>query len=248
MSATLSLRRGLSGEIAFLKWVTRDLLEMPIKLFDYSGKARKAMGKNFFGAEEWSKVLDRPIAVRRMSRRIAEHLLAILRQPCPFESGRLVQETHILFPGVIRVKKERLTLMWLQNHYPDFFDESVWYTLQSFANATLEKDGWYLVYHSAVPGSTALAYREQERMLPKEYLPTSVIEEITRRFLVSRCQKSFIWPSSIMVRTRDLGLKEGRVCIDDQRETPGQSGLDICVYAENERSDVLGISAVRKVA
>lgn len=246
-TAIRDFRHDLRQEMEILKWIIQNLLEdlNPVRLFDHSGKVRKVMGKNFFGTEEWSKVLDRPIAVRRMPRRIAEQLLVVLRQRCPFEPNRLVKDTHVLFPGIARVKKEEVTLMWLQNHYPYFFDQVVWYTFQLFANAPLEK-GWYLVYRSAVPLSTGLSYREQERMLPKGYLPTSVIEEIARRFLASRCWKSFVWPSSIVIRTRDFGLQEGRVCIDS-REMPGRSGLDICIYAENERSSVVGISACRRV-
>lgn len=233
-------------EMKIAQWVIRSLIidDLKLFLFDNSRQIRSAMGENFFGVEEWSRALKYPVSVKRISHRFADELIEILNQPCPFEAGKLVKHTHILFPGVSCVKKEKLNLLWLQKNFPHFFDDNTWYGFQLFAEETLYPM-WYLMYHSIVPGSPGLTYEKQRALLPTDYAVTNVIEEVVRIFLNLRCcQKSFVWPSSLMVRTRDFAL-QGRVCLDVRWLS--EKGLELCVFSDENNSQIIGISSVKRI-
>ena len=116
-----------------------------------------------------------------------------LNSPCPFNSGKLVKDSHFAFlgiPGIIN--GQPLTVAkWLELYpatgQPKFyFDTDPWHVGQPHTDVATMQLRWYLMLKDIVPGSTMKTPEEQVAMLPEGYEVPTTIMEVTKDILVFR--------------------------------------------------------------
>jgi len=118
----------------------------------------------------------------------------VLQEPCPFESGKIIAETHYLFRGVSSFVNAPLTIMkWHEiaastaGHPQMFGDGEYWYKDVPAASAATCEDAWYLIYGGLVQGSDRqIPYLEIIAVLPPLYRVPSGIELVTAHLTAIR--------------------------------------------------------------
>ena len=234
-------KAGLTGELSqkVVDSKDNDLAKKVVRLIQNGGfepstsqkLAREIMGTNFFGIEE---------AIKHFGVNPSKQQLAYLAEvPFSEEVLNASKDTHILvavFP---------LSILHIRGHARKqsdrtlFYDQD-WYNGQSFAKEKGEV-GWQLVRKEPVANSTSKNWNEQQALLSKdEETPKAqvVIYTMIGHFLATG-ERLF---EKVYVRCSDLGSYGNRVFVgffDDK-------GLDVYLWRDIRRVDVVGLSASRK--
>ena len=155
--------------------------------------ARAVAGQNFWGPEEWATLYGARFTKKQI--REAEKFPwgeDVLNSPCPFNSGKLVKDTHFAFLGTSGISGEPLTVAkWLDLHpatgQPKFyFNNNPWHKGQPHTDVATTQLRWYLMLKDIAPGSTDKTPEEQGAMLPEGYEVPTTIAETTKDILVFR--------------------------------------------------------------
>lgn len=104
---------------AFARRITSFMLRGGIDGSVHQKLARALLGQNFFGIEEWS-TFHGMIFTKKQLREVTEFPWGedVLNSPCPWNSGKLVHETHMAFLGLEKFKGEPLTILKWHDIYP----------------------------------------------------------------------------------------------------------------------------------
>ena len=133
-----------------------------------------------FGPKEWKEYyginVDAPVFDE-----------TVFNEPCPFEKGRTIQETHYIFFGPSKAGRRELTIArWSAlaeaPGHPRIFesDEGWWNTVAVGATRTC-RNTWYALYAGLVPDSDQqIPYTEGiDQFVPGGYLIPTGIELVT---------------------------------------------------------------------
>lgn len=192
-------------------------------------KARKIVGKNFFGIEEAQKHFGVTPTKAQLG-----YLAEI-----PFSEEVLTacKDTHVLvavLPMTFLEVRGKVEKKLFYSH------EDAWYNNQAFANEKAEL-GWHLIRKTPVENSTAKNWKEQQAILSKdEETPTAsvLVYTIIGHFLATG-ERLF---EKVYVRTSSLASVGRRVDVGRF----GAGGLDVSFWNDDRRDDGLGVSASRK--
>ena len=177
-------------------------------IFDQEGedeKAKEIMGKNFTGPAEWKQNLG--VEIKGDIPPIPWSKEVFL-SACPFESGKMIAETHTLFllpksfsvtrdvNGTPRQIEQELTVWnWRSlikqaqgaNQAAKMYgsDTDRWYKDEAFAKTTMDEMQWCLLPKNMVPGSTSKNYAQQDALLANhpEYETPTALMEVSKQFL-----------------------------------------------------------------
>ncbi len=172
--ARMMLRRGLKSSIA-------------VKI------ARLVLGRNVFDDADWMSYYDANLS-KKLIRAVAEFPWSdeLLNSPCPFNTDKLVKDTHFAFFGLPSLNGKALTVLGWHDIHPAtgqpkfYFNQDPWYKGEGYANKAVCEARWYLLLKDIVPGSTDKMPEEQEKMLPPEYEIPTTIAEVTKDILCFR--------------------------------------------------------------
>lgn len=158
--------------------------------------ARRIMGKNLFGPEEWTLFYGISFTQKEL-RKTAKFPWSeeILDSECPFNPGKAVSETHFAFLGLDRYNGPvteahgpLTTMAWQKIHpaesQPRFYacGANCWYPNEQFAAVPLELR-WHLVLTEIVPRSHSTSWADMQVMIPEAYEVPSPIVEVTKVLL-----------------------------------------------------------------
>jgi len=210
-------------------------------------RARKIMGRNFFGVEEWSSLYGVNFSNKQICE-AAEFPWSedVLNAPCPFYKGKSIKETHFAFLGLDAFKSKPLTILKWQELHPDsgqpkFYSYTDWYIKEKFGNETTCGFRWYLMPLGIVPKSTDRTYQKQIAMLPADYEVPLAIEEVTKVILYYRKNGVYLNPTS-RGRCQDLTSRGYRVSVGEFVSW----GLVVGICRDNVRDWDIGLAASRK--
>jgi len=156
--------------------------------------ARLVLGRNIFDDADWMSYYDAKFT-KKQFREAGKFPWGedILNSSCPFNSDKLVKDTHFAFLGLTAINGSPLTVAkWLELHpatgQPKFyFNNDPWHVGQPHTDvATMMQLRWYLMLKNIIPNSTSKTPEEQVAMLPPEYEVPSTIAEVTKDILVFR--------------------------------------------------------------
>jgi hypothetical protein len=155
--------------------------------------ARVVLGRNIFTDADWMSYYDAKFTKKQI-REAGKFPWGedVLNSPCPFNSGKLVKDTHFAFLGISGINGQPLTVAkWLELHpatgQPKFyFNTDPWHLGQPHTDVTTMQLRWYLMLRDIVPGSTSKTPEEQVAMLPEGYEVPTTIMEVTKDILVFR--------------------------------------------------------------
>lgn len=162
--------------------------------------ARAILGRNIFTDADWMSYYNARFTKKQL--RNAEKFPwgeDVLNSPCPFNEGKLVQDTHFAFLGVSAINGQPLTVaQWLRLHPPTgqpkfYFNTDLWHVGQPHTDIATMQLRWYLMLKEIVPGSTDKTPEERVAMLPPEYEVPTTITEVTKDILVFR--KTYMRPN-----------------------------------------------------
>lgn len=168
--------------------------------------ARAIMGKNFFGAEEWSEFYGVSFSEEKLQK-LAEFPWSegVLNAPCPFVKGKSIRETHFAFLGLDAIKGRPLTILrWPEIQHgsgsessgPHLRSSLEWYSDDQVFEEVCDFR-WYLMPLEIIPGSMNKKFEEQVVMFPLEYQVPLAIEEVSKHILYYRkngiCLNSKAW-------------------------------------------------------
>jgi hypothetical protein len=214
--------------------------------------ARRIMGENIFGRDEWSDASTYGVSFTSKRSRIAAKFPwseALLDSECPFHTGKAVSETHFAFLGIHEFNGQPndargpLTIARWQAIHPESSGSPrlwVYSPNEEFATVTTCESRWYLALKEIAPGSVSTSWDNMQGMIPEEYRSPSPVEEATKDLLVYR--KLGIYPNRDWYAATDtLYSYGGRVmvgcCIDGAVDVGGWDG---------RADDVVGLGLVRK--
>lgn len=133
-------------------------------------------------------------------------------QPCPYNAGKFVKDTHVVFFGISQHLAGKPLTLWAIDgirrpndnlKYLGHPNESVpWFGGNDFAKTTL-RSRWHLMLADAVPGSVSKTPAEQDVMMAARYeVPTAITEAIKNILVYAKSSRR---PNSggISVRCRD---------------------------------------------
>ena len=133
-----------------------------------------------FGPKEWKEYyginVDAPVFDK-----------TVFNEPCPFEKGRTIQETHYIFFGPSNERGHPLTIMhWetltnIPGHPQIFKNDSGWWNHVSAGRQRSCKNSWYALYKGIAPDSDQqVPYIEGvDRFIPTGYQVPTGIELVT---------------------------------------------------------------------
>ena len=155
--------------------------------------ARLVLGRNIFDDADWMSYYDAKFT-KKQFREAGKFPWGedILNSSCPFNSGKLVKDTHFAFLGLTAINGSPLTVAkWLELHpatgQPKFyFNNDPWHVGQPHTDVATMQLRWYLMLKDIIPDSTSKTPEEQVAMLPPEYEVPSTIAEVTKDILVFR--------------------------------------------------------------
>ena len=238
----------LRAEPDYAKRVAEFMLRGGLDASIHQKLARAVMGKNFFGVEDWSALYGVNFTQKQL-RQVAEFPWGedILNSICPL-CGKVVKDCHFAFVGLDRVNGKPLTILKLQEIHPatgqpKFYSyaPSAWYSEQKFAKETTMSFRWYLLHQNIVPKSESKTYDEQKAMLAVDYEVPSAVAEATKDLLVFKKTGNFV-NSSRYARCEDVASDGYRVGVG----VFDGDGLDVDVFWDAGRDDVIGLAASRK--
>ncbi|PIW95855.1 hypothetical protein COZ84_01210 [Candidatus Kuenenbacteria bacterium CG_4_8_14_3_um_filter_39_15] len=155
--------------------------------------ARLVLGRNIFDDADWMSYYDAKFT-KKQFREAGRFPWGedILNSSCPFNSDKLVKDTHFAFLGLTAINGSPLTVAkWLELHpatgQPKFyFNNDPWHVGQPHTDVATMQLRWYLMLKNIIPNSTSKTPEEQVAMLPPEYEVPSTIAEVTKDILVFR--------------------------------------------------------------
>ncbi len=156
--------------------------------------ARRLLGLNFFGAEEWAGLYPRLLPSAGLTT-IPPFPWepALLEGECPFQSGRAIYQTHLAFLGMSAAGGWPLTLWRWKRLRPALFNARahLWYAPYAFARHIPCQNRWYLMPVAGLLGPGARTYIEHAALLPPQYTVPHAIEEATKLLLYHGLNGSF---------------------------------------------------------
>ncbi|MEK7142842.1 MAG: hypothetical protein AAB785_01400 [Patescibacteria group bacterium] len=159
--------------------------------------ARRIMGRNLFGLEEWTSFYWISFTQRELSNAVKfPWSEEILDSECPFNPGKAVSETHFAFLGINRYNGPvteahgpLTTMAWQKiqpaGSQPRFYayGANCWYPNEQFAAVPLELR-WHLALTEIVPRSHSTSWVDMQGMIiPEAYEVPSLIIEVTKVLL-----------------------------------------------------------------
>jgi hypothetical protein len=192
----------IRAEPDYAKRVAEFMLRGGLEASIHQKVARKVMGKNFFGVEDWSTFCGVNFSQKQF-RQVAEFPWSedLLNSTCPL-CGKVVKDCHFAFVGLNRLKGKPLTILkWHELHpatgQPKFYSyaPSAWYSEYKFARETTMSFRWYLLHQNIVPRSEKKTYDDQKAMLTADYEVPSAVTEATKDLLIFRKTGDFVNPS-----------------------------------------------------
>lgn len=153
--------------------------------------ARVVLGRNIFTDADWMSYYDAKFTKKQL-RETGKFPWGedVLNSPCPFNSGKLVKDTHFAFLGISGLNGQPLTVAKLLELHPAtgqpkfYFNTDPWHVGQPHTDVATMQLRWYLLLKEIAPGSTDKTPEEQAAMLPPEYEVPTTIVETTKDILV----------------------------------------------------------------
>lgn len=197
-----------------------------------------------FGIADWQKLYGITLTPKQIAS-VANFPWSdkTLNEPCPFNPGKMVRETHFAFVGLDTVsimELQKLNPKATEPRFASYAPES-WYSKQDFATIVMLKFRWYLLLKEIVPGSENKTFEDQEKMLPKEYEVPTAVEEVAKDILIFKKTGIYVNPNRY-ARTASLGSGGVRVYVG----YCGADGVDVDDGWGGGRGDRVGLSASRK--
>jgi len=215
--------------------------------------ARLVPGRNIFDDADWMSYYDAKFT-KKQFREAGRFPWGedILNSSCPFNSGKLVKDTHFAFLGLTAINGSPLTVAkWLELHpatgQPKFyFNNDPWHVGQPHTDVATMQLRWYLMLKNIMPDSTSKTPEEQVAMLPPEYEVPSTIAEVTKDILVFR--KTDVRPNpSHWAACTERTVKTDKVSAGHVSCVGIFDGDGLSVdYCYGLRDDVVGLGASRK--
>lgn len=215
--------------------------------------ARVVLGRNLFTDADWMSYYDAKFTKKQL-REAGKCPWGedVLNSPCPFNSGKLVRNTHFAFLGISGINGQPLTVAkWLELHpatgQPKFyFNNDPWHVGQPHTDVATMQLRWYLLLKEIVPGSTDKTPEDQVKMLPPEYEVPTTIVETTKDILVFKKTgerpNGSQWAACTERTVRTDKVSAGYVsCVGSF----GECGLRISRW-HGYRDDRIGLGASRK--
>ncbi len=202
--------------------LTKQLVKSMLRGPMFHKFARDIMGKNFFGAEEWSYFYHELRSKQRLEVTDFPWGEDVLNSACLL-CGKTVKDCHFAFLGLDRIGDKPLTILGWQKLCPTLGDLNFssfsyyvpfklisWYAKEQFATKIMTSLRWYLLHIVPVLKDTtydqqkaslpaelrqdeqARAYDQQKARLPAEYEIPSAITEVTKNLLVFRETRNFM--------------------------------------------------------
>lgn len=237
----------LRAEPDYAKRVAEFMLRGGFDASIHQKLARKVMGENFFGVEDWSSFYGVNFSKKQL-RQVAEFPWGedVLNSTCPL-CGKVVKDCHFAFLGLDHIHGEPLTILKLQELHPATgqprfysYAPDAWYSKQKFAKEATMDFRWYLLHQNIVPNSQNKTYDEQQAMLTADYEVPSAVTEVTKDLLVFRKTGNFV---KYLYYARCES-----VAWDDRVEVGNfsEKGLNIDYHWEGSRGFFIGVAASRK--
>lgn len=215
--------------------------------------------QNFFGVPQWLTHYARfGVQFTRQQLRLVARFPwsgEVLNEPCPFNEGKLVRDTHFAFLGFDRVNSQPLSInRWQEwqpiSGQPRFYsyEDNCWYgnngknPNQPFARETTCELRWYLLLKEIVPGSLRKPYSQQLTMLPSAYEPPTAIEEVTKHMLFGLLNPGCYLNKNVWARCLDLSFSNSRLSVGLSFPV----GVDVADWHVVAKPDV-GLGASRKL-
>ena len=215
--------------------------------------ARLVLGRNIFDDADWMSYYDAKFT-KKQFREAGKFPWGedILNSSCPFNSDKLVKDTHFAFLGLTAINGSPLTVAkWLELHpatgQPKFyFNNDPWHVGQPHTDVATMQLRWYLMLKDIIPDSTSKTPEEQVAMLPPEYEVPSTIAEVTKDILVFR--KTDVRPNpSHWAACTERTVKTDKVSAGHVSCVGIFDGDGLSVdYCYGLRDDVVGLGASRK--
>lgn len=179
--------------------------------------AREILGRNFWGAEEWSEFCGEKFSEDQLQK-IAKFSWSkkILELPCPFIKDKQIKDTHFAFLGLREIRNEPLPIIrWHQLHSPEgqprFYYHPPWYQRLPFATMLVCRFDWYLM-PLTIPDSSKKTLEEQVALLPSSYRVPFTIEEVTKLILYYKKNGIYL-NSNRYARCKDVVPDGSRVMV-----------------------------------
>ena len=212
--------------------LTKQLVKSMLRGPMFPKFARDIMGKNFFGAEEWSYFYHELRSKQRLEVTDFPWGEDVLNSACLL-CGKTVKDCHFAFLGLDRIGDKPLTILGWQklcptlgdlnffSSYDGHFKLISWYAKEQFATKIMTSLRWYLLH--IVPVLKDTTYDQQKARLPAEYEIPSAITEVTKNLLVFRETRNFMnlqqraYCDDITSRGYhvDVGINENTLVIGD---------------------------------
>ncbi len=211
-------------------------------------RARLVLGRNIFDDADWMSYYDANLP-KKLIRAAAEFPWSdeLLNSPCPFNTDKLVKDTHFAFFGLPSLNGKDLTVLdWHDIHpatgQPKFyFNRNQFYKNKDYANKIVCEAKWHLLLKDIVPGSTEKLPEEQETMLPPEYEIPTTIAEVTKDILYFRKTDVRVNPER-WARCKEKTFNGFHSCVGFFVDL----GLDVNYWIGN-RDPYFGVGASRKL-
>lgn len=244
----LMFMRRLPADPSFTRGLARHIVRGGSE-WPEEGLARRIMGSNFWGRDEWSGL--GVTLSGRQAKTIARFPWCeeILDSECPWHPGQAVSQTHFGFLGVKVVGKDRspLTIVKLHEMFPPSgqprfysYGANCWFTNETFATAVSLELKWYLALKDVVPGSASKAWETMLGLLPPEYEAATPVVEVTKALLYYKRTGDYLNPN--LYAATDALYSNGR------RVVVGcflQHGLSVRFWSGRAYSPV-ALAALRK--
>ncbi|MCX6809708.1 MAG: hypothetical protein NTZ65_03110 [Candidatus Berkelbacteria bacterium] len=230
--------------------------------------ARRIMGGNFFGRDEWSDPSTYGVSFNSKQSRVVAKFPwseAMLDSECEKVPGKSVAEACFAFLGldkyngvIIGAQSEKLdgteahgslTIMGWQKIHPAggqpcfyIYGTDCWYPNEDFATkpTSVCEFRWYLALKEVVPGSPSTSWENMQGMVPDEYFVPSPVMELTKDFLYY--QKFKAYPNrNVYAATDTLDSLGVRVIVGD---CDGET-VDVDYWSGDALGDV-GLPLFRK--
>ena len=148
---------------------------------------RKYVREHGFGAQAWNRYFNKPDSPPAVaSAPLPLAVLDELKNPCPFNPGKSVEETHILVYIPTKVNGVPLTFNNLEKLSPNpdlcTKDRSPKYSYVNpdvrklIGEVDLEGPCWILITKKPMPGSLGKSFEEQQELIPSGYQLASPLE------------------------------------------------------------------------
>lgn len=139
---------------------------------------------------------------------IPKEMLEILRQPCPFNEGKQVGQSHMLVWIPSFIDNKSLTLNSFEKFiksksFPDGYRYYFSEVKNHIGDKVIEKAGWVLMTKDVIPGSRKKSYIEQKKMVDqyREYEVPKTVEATFCIFAKYYCSDIRLYSDSPLTHT-----------------------------------------------